>query len=124
ASDLSLHLTFGLAPLTGRYLFRLLEEIATREPAFRAYLADGQADPGVLRDQLGRLADEIGKIARSPLFEALLTGRQRATTTAPLSLDLTDRAKPDYFARTEQSGAVVWDPAGAVLRSGRGDQPL
>ena len=43
-SDASLHVTLSLAPLTARYLFRLLEELAIEEPEFREYLPDARVD--------------------------------------------------------------------------------
>jgi ribosomal protein L16 Arg81 hydroxylase len=87
----SLHLTFGIAPLNGRYIFKLLEEMATRDPRFRAYLPDGRSEPAALRLHLAELADALGALVRSPLFETELTNRQRALVMRAEGVDLRKR---------------------------------
>src|SRR4029079_8490190 len=52
STSASLHLTFGVAPLNGRYLFRLLEQEAIKSPKFRSYLPDGRGDRTQLRVHL------------------------------------------------------------------------
>jgi ribosomal protein L16 Arg81 hydroxylase len=124
SSDASLHLTFGLAPLNGRYALRLLEEQAIKSASVREYLPDGRTDPVGLRKHLGQLADEMAALIRSPMFEALVRGRQRAIVLKPGSANLRDRAKLDHFAATGQRAEVSWRPAGAVLQHPRGEEPL
>lgn len=63
----SLHVTFSVTPLYGRVLFRVLEEAALKDPAFRAWLPSAQEENGaalgaVLADLGRRLAD----LAASP----------------------------------------------------------
>jgi bifunctional lysine-specific demethylase and histidyl-hydroxylase NO66 len=123
-SSASLHLTFGIRPLGGRYVFRLLEELAVKDRQFREYLPDGRANSEGLRAHLAGLADELAAVIRSPLFETLLTNRQRALVIRADSVDLQDRGKLDYYAATGQRGELVWTPDGIVLRHARGEESL
>jgi bifunctional lysine-specific demethylase and histidyl-hydroxylase NO66 len=123
-SSASLHLTFGIRPLDGRYVFRLLEELAVKDRQFREYLPDGRANSEGLRAHLAGLADELAAVIRSPLFETLLTNRQRALVIRADSVDLQDRGKLDYYAATGQRGELVWTPDGIVLRHARGEESL
>jgi ribosomal protein L16 Arg81 hydroxylase len=124
SSSASLHLTFGIAPLNGRYLFGMLEELATKNPAFRAYLPDGRANGDELRSRLAHLADEIGTLMRSPLLETLVTNRQRALVTRADAVELQARRRLDHFAATGQRSEVDWRPEGAMLVHSRGAEPL
>src|SRR6476659_8322217 len=49
-SAASLHLTFGVKPLDGRIIFRMLEDFAIQDPGFRAYLPDGRTADAALRE--------------------------------------------------------------------------
>lgn len=125
SSDSSLHLTFAVAPLYGRYIFRLLEELTTRDPEFRAYLADGRRKSGAdLQADLDRLADKVAELIRSPLFGDQLTARQRALAMRAFDFDFTHRPKVDYYARTENPAELDWRSAGAILRDGTGEHSL
>ena len=120
----SLHLTFGIAPLTGRYIFKLLEEMATRNPRFRAYLPDGGLDAAALRSHLAELGDELGALVRSPAFETELANRQRALVMRAEGVDLGERQKLDHYAATGTPAEVMRRPDGAILRHARGEEPL
>ena len=125
SSDASLHLTFAVAPLYGRYLFRLLEELTTRDPDFRAYLADGREGSGAdLRAELDRLAGKVADLLRSPLFADQLTARQRALVMREFAFDFGHRPKVDYYARTRAAADLDWRASGAVLRDGVAEHPL
>ena len=124
STSASLHLTFGVAPLNGRYLFRLLEQEAIKSPKFRSYLPDGRGDRTQLRAHLDELAEAIGGMMRSPLFETLLSNRQRALVMREHPVDLHDRRNLDYYAATGQRAQVDWRPEGAFLRHQRGEEPL
>jgi len=113
-------LTFGVAPLDGRYLFRILEQEAKKNAKVRAYLPDGRREPAELRAHLADLADEIGAIIRSPLFETLLTNRQRALVMDEHPVDASRRDKLDYYAATGQPAQIEWRPEGVFLRQPRG----
>jgi ribosomal protein L16 Arg81 hydroxylase len=120
----SLHLTFGIAPLNGRYIFKLLEEMATRDPRFCAYLPDGRSEPAALRLHLAELADALGALVRSPLFETELTNRQRALVMRAEGVDLRKREKLDHYAATGSRAEVERHPDGAILCHARGEEPL
>lgn len=120
----SLHLTFGIAPLNGRYIFKLLEEMATRDARFRAYLPDGRSEPAALRSHLAELADALGALVRSPLFETELTNRQRALVLRAEVVDLGKREKLDHYAATGTRAELERRPDGAILRHARGEEPL
>ncbi|MFL6850211.1 MAG: JmjC domain-containing protein, partial [Sphingomicrobium sp.] len=120
SSSASLHLTFGTAPLNGRYLFRMLEELATKNATFREYLPDGRGDAVELRSRLSDLADEIGLLMRSPLFETLVTNRQRAIVARADTVELQARRTLDHFAATGDQAQVDWRPEGALLVHARG----
>jgi len=120
ASAASLHLTFGVKPLDGRIVFRLLEDLAVQNPGFRAYLPDGRADDAALREHLAGLSEKLAAILRSPSFEIRLRNRQRAIVRDDAAVDLQDRRKLDYYAHTGSPVEVVGDR----LRHGRGEEPL
>ena len=125
SSEASLHLTLAVAPLHGRYVLRLIEELAMRDPEFRAYLPDGRVDDGAsLRAQLDRLAGKIADLVRSPLFAGELTARQRALARPDFDFDFRDRPKANYFARTGNSAEIDWKLTGPVLRHGNAEEPL
>jgi hypothetical protein len=124
SSRTSLHLTFGIAPLTGRAIFRLLEQMATRDPRFRAYLPDGRADGAALSARLFELAVELGAMMNSPLFQTELVNRQRALVTPDEPVELRNLGKLDHYAATGEQAHVEWRPEGAVLRHSRGTEQL
>ena len=123
-SSASLHLTFAVAPLDGRYLFRLLEEVATRQSQYRAYLPDGRKEPDALRDRLASLAGDLAGLVSSPLFQTLLTGRQRALVMRAEQPTFGNPRKLDYYARTDQPFQLIWDRTGAILRYQRGQETV
>jgi len=119
-SAASLHLTFGVKPLDGRIIFRMLEDFAIQDPGFRAYLPDGRTADAALREHLAGLSEKLAAILRSPSFENRLRNRQRAIVLDDVAVDLQDRRKLDYYARTGSPVEVVGDR----LRHGRGEEPL
>jgi hypothetical protein len=123
-SRASLHLTFGVRPLDGRYIFRLLQELAVRDAKFRDYLPDARANSADLRAHLASLADELAAMMRSPLFETLLASRQRALVQRDENVDFQDAGHLDYYAATGTPSEVAWDLTGATLRHARGEEPL
>ena len=119
----SLHLTLGVAPHSGRVLFRLLEDAALAERAFREYLPDAR-DGDALRDRLAELADRIGAIVRSPAFLEEVATSQRRLSRPARTPALPARPALDAYARTGRPAEVVRGPEGAMLRAGGGAQPL
>jgi len=121
----SLHLTIGITPHSGKLLFELLEEMALREPAFRAYLADAREGGGAaLADQLAALGERLAELARSRALHEEVAVRQRRLAAPGRALALPERPLLDFYARTDRAGTVAWLETGAVLRAGGGEQPL
>ena len=126
SSQASLHVTLGVLPSSGRLLFRLLEQAALREPAFRDYLPDGREGGGeALRLRLAGLADRLAGILRSPAFLAeVVTGQAKLVQNARAPA-VPVRPALQAFARTDRAAEIVRTDAQAVLRvAGAGDVPL
>jgi len=123
-SSPSLHLTFGVRPLDGRYVFRLLEDLAIKNPRFREYLPDGRGKSEGIRAHLARLAEELAGMMGSPLFERLLINEQRALVIRAQGVNMQDRRKLDYYATTGQQAELVWTRDGVILRHSRGEEAL
>ena len=108
SAEASLHLSLAVLPHTGRILFRKLEELAMKDPAFRAYLPDGrQGGGGPLRARLEELAGRIGDLMRTPRFATEVILSQRALADPPHDFDLPNRPALDFHARTERAARVV-----------------
>ena len=121
----SLHLTLGVAPHSGRILFRLLEEAALAEAGFREYLPDARAGEGEkLRARLAELADRIGAIMRSPAFLAEVANSQRKLARPGRTTRLPARPALEAFARTERPAEIVRSPQGATFRAGGREEGL
>jgi len=119
----SLHLTFAVAPHSGRILFRLLEECALRDSAFRQYLTDArEGDGAALRSAIDALADKIGAILRSPAFFSDVATAQRKLGQGSHNASLPNRPAIEAWARTERPAAVAHRPHGAVLVAEAGEE--
>jgi JmjC domain len=117
----SLHVTLGVAPHSGRILFRLLEEQALAERAFREYLPDArEAGGATLGRRLAELADRIGAIMRSPAFLAEVAGSQRKLARPGHVPWLPRRAALEAYARTSRPAAAIRRESGATLEVGEG----
>lgn len=112
----SLHLTFGIAPPSGRLIFQLLEDLALSDPAFRDYLPDARArGGGDLRERLAGLGQRLGDLAASDaLFDAVAL-HQRKLVQPAHALSLPTRPALDFFARTQRAASVERDAQGAWL---------
>lgn len=125
SSTESLHLTLGITPHSGKLLFELLQDMALREPAFRAYLADARVEGGqALAGQLAALGARLSELARSRALLEEVTLRQRQLAASGHDLALPERPMLDFYARTDRAASVAWLETGATLRTGAGDQPL
>lgn len=121
----SLHLTLGVAPHSGRVLFRLLEEAALAEAPFREYLPDAREEGGApLRERLAALADRIGAIMRTPAFLGEVANSQRKLARPARVPELPARPALEAYARTDGPAEIVRSPSGATLRDGGGAQDL
>jgi ribosomal protein L16 Arg81 hydroxylase len=87
SNDASLHLTFSVAPLTGRAIFRLLEDKAVESKLFREYLPMGGRKREEASAAPQRLSDILHDLLRAEDFAAEIGERQRAlwsqTTISP-----------------------------------------
>jgi ribosomal protein L16 Arg81 hydroxylase len=104
----SLHVTFGVQPLTGLALFKLLESVLTRESAFRAYLPDAR-NPAEFRGRLGALADHVKAVMNSQAFATEVLNQQRSLAQAPPSYDLPSQARPIWYSVTRPAPVVRRD---------------
>lgn len=125
ASDVSLHLTFALHPMTGIAALRLLLERAEEDPAFRAYLPDAREGEGkALSIHLSMLADKVASSLTSPLFRDDLTARQRSLANPAYRPNLPERPALDFYASKGVAAEIVRRPEGAMLRHPAGEVPL
>lgn len=103
SSGASLHVTFAVTPLDGRDLFRMLEEEAILDPAFREYLPDARSgEERDLTERLTSLGERMMQILASRGFAAKLGNRQRQLVERDLAFTLPERRRLDFYARTEQ----------------------
>lgn len=127
SSGASLHVTLGVLPPSGRLVFRLLEQAALRDRAFRDYLPDGREEEGAaLQTRLAALGERLAEIVRSPAFLAEIVTGQAKLMQHDLAFDLPDRPPIEAFARTDRPAEVVRSDEGTMLRLGSGgaDIPL
>jgi hypothetical protein len=121
----SLHLTFGVAPFSGRLLLELLQDAALADPAFRAWLPDARtADPADLGAHLARLGKKLAELATSVSLRESIRLRQRKLAVPAHHLRLPDRPALDFYARTGQAARIEQDEPGDVLVLGARRQPL
>ena len=118
SSGASLHVTFSVTPLNGRVLFRMLEEEAILDPAFREYLPDARKAGG--RDTAERLAslgERIARILTSRGFAAELGNRQGQLVERNTAFVLPGRRRLDFYARTRQPVELRREGDSLLLRS-------
>ena len=124
-SGASLHVTYAVSPYDGRLLFRILEDLASEDPEFRAYLPDARAAGGVdLRSALGRLSNRVAEMMRTARFEAEVAARQQKQIHSSYEFALPDRPKLEFYARTQRPAEVAIRDDGAFLRWNGGEAPL
>jgi hypothetical protein len=125
SSEASLHVTFSVARHTGRVLFRILEELAMRDPAFRAYLPDGRADGGaLLAERIETLSVRAAELMRTPAFRDALLDKQLELARPLRELALPERPRPDVFVRGQRPWRIVLGEGGATLAWEGGEAPL
>jgi len=125
ASADSLHLTFGVAPHSGRVLFRLLEELAIADPAFRAYLPDAREREGAaLRERLADLAARLASLATGPALADAVGAEQRKLADPAHPLSLPALPALVFYARTGLLAEALATVEGAVLRTASGDERI
>lgn len=125
SSESSLHLTFAVAPLDGRILFRMIEEMAIRDPDFREHLPDYRdGDGAALRARLEALAGKVGALIGSEMMADEVEALQRSLAVRASMVDPTTRPALDQLVRTAAPAEVRWGLAGATLRHAGGEEPL
>ncbi|HEX9966078.1 MAG TPA: cupin domain-containing protein [Allosphingosinicella sp.] len=103
SSGASLHVTFSVTPLDGRALFRMLEEEAVLDPAFREYLPDARSgNERDLAERLTSLGERMLRILSSRGFAAKLANRQGRLVERNVAFTLPERRRLDFYARTQQ----------------------
>jgi lysine-specific demethylase/histidyl-hydroxylase NO66 len=123
SSESSLHLTFAVAPLDGRILFRMLEEMAIRDPEFREHLPDHRDDKA-LATALEHLAEKLQTLTRSALVRDEVIARQRALAHDADQINPANRTELDQWVRTTVAAEVAWPESGAVLLHANGQERL
>lgn len=115
-SQASLHLTFSVAPHTGRVLFQLLEREALLDSAFRAYLPDGDEDGGAaLAARLGELGRKLAALATSPELMASVLKARRTLRAPSTGFGLPATEPLNYYRRTQRPAQVQRRDGRAVL---------
>jgi ribosomal protein L16 Arg81 hydroxylase len=117
SSGASLHVTFSVTPLDGRALFRMLEEEAILDPAFREYLPDARRSDERDLAQLTSLGERMMRILTSPAFAAKLGTRQRQLVERNVAFNLPERRRLDFYARTQQPVELRREACTTVLTS-------
>jgi hypothetical protein len=115
----SLHVTFSVLPATGLSLFKLLEERATHESAFRGYVPDAR-DPAALRAHLGELGNLLRELASSPAFAQDVHNHQRGLHVPPQRFDLPAQHRPRWFSPT-RAVEIRNGPGGYALVTEQGE---
>ena len=110
----SLHITFGVSPATGLALFKLLENAASLESSFRAYLPDARNEPA-LRDRLGKLADRVRAMITSPAFAIDVLNHQRSLASAEAGYRLPAQQPPSWYSIAGPAQVVRRDSGFAAV---------
>lgn len=95
----SLHVTFSVTPITGKAVLDVLHSLASRQSAYRAYLAPAEREAGgVLRRQLDDLATLLQDIIQAPEFLDEVAAAQHRVQPWRADFTLPDR-KPATLYR-------------------------
>jgi ribosomal protein L16 Arg81 hydroxylase len=125
SSAASLHVTFSLAPLTGRAIFRVLEELSLEDVEFREYLADARAEGGAaLSAQLTKLAARLNELILSERLRLRLASDQRKLWEPDQQVQLPSLQTLEFYARTDRPASVATDLRGGFLQAGGPEVPL
>ncbi len=118
----SLHVTFGVAPLTGLSLFRLLEKALAAESGFRAYLPDAR-DPAALEARFAQLGSRVQALMASPAFRIDVLNAQRELAGTPAAYHLPAQLPPTWYSLAKRARVQRRDSGFAVLYDG-GEIPV
>lgn len=96
----SLHVTYAVTPFTGKSILDLLDVVAARQSAYRAYLAPAdRGDGAVLRAQLKGLSTLLSSVMNDPDFLEEVAMAQHRGAPSAASYTLPER-KPVTLYRT------------------------
>ena len=118
----SLHVTFGVAPLTGLSLFKLLEKALTAESAFRAYLPDAR-DPAALQARIAQLGARVQAMMSSPSFAIDILNGQRDLAGVAAEYRLPAQVPPAWYSLARRARLLRRDSGYAVVHEG-GEIPI
>ena len=118
----SLHVTFGVAPLTGLALFKLLEKVLATESGFRAYLPDAR-DPQALAARLAQLGSRVRELMSSPAFAIDVLNGQRDLAGVPAAYHLPTQAPPAWYSLAKRARVLRRDNGFAIVHDG-GEIPI
>lgn len=108
----SLHVTYSVAPLYGRILFRLLESAAMQDPAFRAWLAPAWLDGSeTLAAQVKDLGRRLQTLAAMPEFVDEVAMAQQQLVQRPADHGLPRRIELTRYRPTGLLPAMPTGPA-------------
>lgn len=125
SSAASLHLTFSVAPHTGRSLFPMLEKEALLDRAFRGYLPDARTEGGAaLRQHLADLAERLKAVLTSPEFATEVGAEQRILQAPRATYALPQQTIIHYFQATGREATVVAKGRRRLLRTGQAEVEL
>ena len=125
SSVASLHVSVSVTPLTGRALFRLLEDAAVQDPLVREYLPDARESGGEpLRKRLSKIAERLAAIATSDEFHRDLRNWQRQLWDPDYEFQLPARKQLEFYARSDQPARIEAGANGEVIRGPRGSIPI
>src|SRR5688572_8535373 len=113
----SLHISFGVSPATGLTLFKLLENAASLESSFRAYLPDARNE-AALRERLGKLADRVRAMITSPAFAIDVLNHQRSLASAEPGYRLPAQQPPSWYSIARPAQVVRRDAGFTVVFEG------
>ncbi len=113
----SLHVTFGVAPLTGLSLFKLLEKALTAESGFRAYLPDAR-DPAALQARLAELGGRVQQLMSSPSFAIDVLIGQRDLAGVIAAHHLPTQPPPTWFSLAKRARLLRRDSGFSVAYDG------
>ena len=115
AEGASLHVTFSVAPLYGRILFRLLESAAMQDPAFRQWLAPGDVAGDRLSEQLADLGRRLADLTALPAFRDEVLMAQERLVPRGQSYALPGRASLTLYRPTGLTPPRAEGPARVAL---------
>lgn len=113
----SLHVTFGVAPLTGLSLLKLLEKALSAESEFRAYLPDAR-DPAALQARLARLGERVRQMISSPSFAIDVLIGQRDLAGVAAAYHLPAQPPPAWFSVAKRARLLRRDSGFAIAYEG------